>query len=557
MTTKRRVLKVCKVVGLVLAGLFLVAAPVLAQSYIAEIALEETAGTGYTMLPVVVPLDTVNLIAENYLTAMGLDSRVTNGSTYAHMLADDKLLFGFPLPASSSNPLEFSAGNTALSAFDILVGRDGYITVTDAAPLEPGNNFEFEIDGYVDTAAGANKYLIYKQYAFTTYISGATDIRATLWSWFGWASPTGHVAGAWGNPGLAWDDNVGTFAWENVIFGNWSSFLELTHAAIDIESVRYFCGGDHLFIDQIDVDIFHDGGWHDVYQGIFVQGVWETKTLPAFEEDVTAIRIALYNSGVLNHQGRIFEVDYGEVGELSVTATGVASGEHTVEVTADGVDLKIYIDTVEEDSAAMGALTTVDNANNWIINQNNVLPYMASYKQTVGGTLISHYEPNTYIVGTTLPDREGAAQNGTITWGANPTGVSAVMGSLMPTGSYAAEDEPLATPDAAGEVSMPPEMMRQDPGMESAWDILFPFISPTATTTNTPAVLLVWFLSGAIVIGMIVVAHRFFQNMWLTGVAGIVGVGIGIAMGAFPGWFLIVAVLSVIGIVTLERSPSL
>jgi hypothetical protein len=119
------------------------------------------------------------------------------------------------------------------------------------------------------------------------------------------------------------------------------------------------------------------------------------------------------------------------------------SREHEVAIWANTTSFGIDIDGSTEDSVALGGASVTNNANNWTIS----MPYFNYYKHTVSGTLIAWYQPITLISGTTLPDREGAAQNGVITWGSNPAGISVSVGALLPISSSAAVT-PGTTPDA-------------------------------------------------------------------------------------------------------------
>jgi hypothetical protein len=75
------------------------------------------------------------------------------------------------------------------------------------------------------------------------------------------------------------------------------------------------------------------------------------------------------------------------------------------------------------------------NANAWIFDQNDVMPYITYCKMTVGGTEVLKYQPNTIISGSTLPDLDtgDGVQNGAITFGNNPTGISITLGSFGAT----------------------------------------------------------------------------------------------------------------------------
>jgi hypothetical protein len=112
--------------------------------------------------------------------------------------------------------------------------------------------------------------------------------------------------------------------------------------------------------------------------------------------------------------------------------------------------LNIYVDGVLADTEVI-TVSVPDNANQWVFCQNNVMPYVEYYKHTVAGTLITWYQPVSYIVGTTLPDRQGAAEDATIVWGTNDAGVSVNMGafSLAPASSTTTEIETVgAAPEA-------------------------------------------------------------------------------------------------------------
>lgn len=98
---------------------------------------------------------------------------------------------------------------------------------------------------------------------------------------------------------------------------------------------------------------------------------------------------------------------------LAVTATGVSSGEHVIKVTADTVDLKIYIDGVEEDTVALAGASVPDNANDWVLFENNVALYVYYAKHTVGGSLVGHWY---WEYDTTFTDQSGNGNDATPTF---------------------------------------------------------------------------------------------------------------------------------------------
>ncbi|KKN56921.1 hypothetical protein LCGC14_0567740 [marine sediment metagenome] len=78
-----------------------------------------------------------------------------------------------------------------------------------------------------------------------------------------------------------------------------------------------------------------------------------------------------------------------------------------MKVTADTVNLEISIDGAVAgdgfDSVALGGITVTPAADDWLIMDNSAtqfMPYMASYKHTVGGVLIAHYQPIAIVENT-------------------------------------------------------------------------------------------------------------------------------------------------------------
>lgn len=539
-----------------------VCVPVLAQTHYADVLVIENTGTSYTMFPARTPLNVDYMAAQTFMSATGLDTSVVDSSTtYAHMLTEDKLMIAYPLSGYSSNPLLFTTGNAALSAFDIIVGRGGSITVADAAALEPGNNFSFVLDGYTVLEAATNEF------GGTIFLKPG-GIRCVIWDAFGslgllgymvdWTSPTGFndPGGVWANEANAYDENTASFASCNVPATSWSGYLELTHAGLQPDGLRYWVTTGHADVNQIDIDMYYKAAWNDVYQGAFTTGAWQYLAYLPIEviSVATNIRVRFYNANAGIQAAQVNEVDYGRRNPVA-GVTGLSTGEHVITVSADGVNLTLDVDGTSQ-SAALAGVTVTDTPNDWTIMSNDT-PYLNSYRETVTGTLIVHYEPNTYILGAVLPDREAPAQNGTITWGVNPTGVSVRVDSLVSYSTYEAAPDDVDAADFVGELVMPADMYRPEADQEGAWPMFEPFMNPIAVMTDTPLSMFWWYLNGLIVLMVIAMVHRNIQNLWITGLAAVMFLGVGIAMASFPEWFLIVGVLALVGLAAMERSPSL
>jgi len=215
--------------------------------------------------------------------------------------------------------------------------------------------------------------------------------------------------------------------------------------------------------------------------------------------------------------------------------------------------LKLYVDDTLEDTYE-GTLAVEDNGNSWVFMNGNSVPYMEYLTIDVGGVEKLRYQPDSIISGTTLPDETGA-NDGTITWGANPSGVSVIVDPLTAYEAAwtTAEDEP---PDVLGEIGEIPGMFPSDEDMEGRNNILYFLAQDVASNTNTPIQFFWWLLCAAFVIITLTLVHYHFQNMWITGLAVIFALGACVGMSFLPAWFVVLAILFLIGIMAMERKTS-
>ena len=258
--------------------------------------------------------------------------------------------------------------------------------------------------------------------------------------------------------------------------------------------------------------------------------------------------------------------------DLTVTAINQATGEHDVLVTADTVNFDISIDGAVGgdgfDTVALGGGSVADNATDWTILDNSTTlttPYAGAYQQTVGGVLIAWYQPITIVetvVGKgVLVDRQGGDEDGSITWGTNPAGITVTLGSMV------AASQPIigATEDVPTRDILPPITVSDwfGDGTVSGSTLTNP-IRPliTAMSDNTTLTeIQVWRLMGVIAILFATVATAFTirQHQGITAIVAGVMLGGLVAFDSniFPMWTLVIATGLFIAGVVAERSPSL
>lgn len=149
-----------------------------------EITLQDTGGTNRTLLPVKInSIAGQNLIDAGYINNDGLDTRLIESSIeIPYCITDEELLF-YTASLSSyqkRNYRLYCEYSPAETYFDIILGQNGYITIPDSADIELGNTFNLELKGYVDTSAGSDKNLIYKDSAFRLFIDAEASICAEI-----------------------------------------------------------------------------------------------------------------------------------------------------------------------------------------------------------------------------------------------------------------------------------------------------------------------------------------------------------------------------------------
>jgi len=110
-----------------------------------------------------------------------------------------------------------------------------------------------------------------------------------------WVTPTGDN-GAWGEDSLnARDNNTGTYAAHTISTQYaWNPFLELTHSGMWCDSVEFWANVIDGRIETVDVDVYYDGAWHDVWQGSFSDLAYTVKSLGGTYY-ITKFRFSFYN----------------------------------------------------------------------------------------------------------------------------------------------------------------------------------------------------------------------------------------------------------------------
>ena len=603
-------MKLCKrILGTILLALTLLVLAsgtvLAAYSYYATVQVQETGGiNSYDYLPIIVDIDNDYLANNGYMSLTGLDTKVLSGSTpLKHMVADDKTLFVAPsVEADSTGNYKYTLGNSPLDSFPVIVGEDGYVTITDDDTLDGGvggmDDFEFEQKGYVNTTSGSDKNLIYKEDAFRNYVSDANEITSGIHDEIDYLlgedndntinAAVRFEAQTFTTVGAATLTKVWLKMWKN-------GAADPGTLTIDIQGVDGANAPDNTPISTMTYDANllvngSPGGWLEfdmpdvtlaaaTQYAIVVKVLDYVATTVNLREDATAPTYAGGTAWWTNNSGVLWTVYAGNdlqfraVVNLAATVTGVSSGECIVKTVADSNILTLSVTNYalahqgnSPQTTDITGVSVPDNGNDWKLMQSNVMPYMDYYKHTVADTLIAWYQPISMIVVTNLDDRKGTdigetgtdEEDGIITWGTNPADLDITIGSLV------SSSQPLVSPTGIEEAPdiIPEGGIPATDGIVNTSKLednpLYPVVQIINEYTDYTDEQ-IWFIGATIIIliGMGLAAVKVPNHLLLAGTVGLVLSGFFMAMEIYQWWMMLIFSFVFLGSILMERKPVL
>jgi len=130
-----------------------------------------------------------------------------------------------------------------------------------------------------------------------------------------WVSPTGYADpdSKWNNEANAYDGNTSSFAYTNYP----GYYLELTHSAINCNKIRIYCDIPDTTDDNIDIDVYYGGAWHNIFSGDIPANQWVEKNIGS-TQTVTKARVCSNKSGYSLY---LYEFEFWEVEIAAPTVT--------------------------------------------------------------------------------------------------------------------------------------------------------------------------------------------------------------------------------------------
>ena len=130
-----------------------------------------------------------------------------------------------------------------------------------------------------------------------------------------WKSPTGYVdeAGAWVWPERVYDGNLDSFAYSDPAAPGWSEFLTLKlPATVWCNGISFNAYYSEVENDRIDLDVYKNNAWVDVYEGDYPNRVTTAKSFTAGFVSKFRIRLRDASENPLIRRVYLYEVYYNE-----------------------------------------------------------------------------------------------------------------------------------------------------------------------------------------------------------------------------------------------------
>jgi hypothetical protein len=533
--------------------------PVLAASYTAMVSVTENGTASYEMTGLGIPADNDWMADNGFFDSTARDTIIetVGGIEYPHMVTDNATYFSSAIPQGSQTNLYFTTGNSAQDMY-IVPGHGGYVTVADNnTSMEPADNFTMTLtDTFVGEFTGS---LAYKLGSIDIHVPEPGNVSAGILGTgnYIWTVPTSNSTSTnWVNPPNAYDDDTGTYAQISFTGISTSNYLVLTLSnPVKANAVRYYVTKESASINAIELD-YYDGTWHSIYSGAITESSYQTKTFTE-ASNITQIRARFNNqSSGVTAWARVHELHIGR--DILQVSASVAPGEHDIELSADSTNLTLSIDGQVEDTVALDGSSVPNTVNNWVIGS-SATPYIGSFELEVDGTQVCYFAPNNIITGTTLPDRSGNGNNGTITFGSNPSGISISLGSLtsgtQPTPAASIGDTtprdilPPSQVDPSGDINI----------VALQGNILYGIllIEPLSDLSGFSEGQL-WRLYGFMFVLLVTAGTAMLvrSHMVISGVACVGSMWYLYHLTIFPWWSLIISGVVLVTTLIMERQPS-
>ena len=450
----KKLIIVTALVILLLPSIAVIAADVSQAEYVTEIVVTNAAVTQKTNITTTVNLTTSDLIDSGMLNDDADDAALlATGAVDAPFMpgydTNPWLFFVDSIPLLTNENYYLYTGGASGGEIRYFPDTAG-MTTSDHASLELGDNFTITLsDVWIDTTAGASKYILYKTDAIELYVDASTSGKIGLTipeqnyttnlkpnAAGDYCNISGELGSACPNHYLNVDDTPGASDDDSSYV--YDSTSGMVWDAYNIEDFTLPTGQS---IDYVRAFI-RSRSTHSTYQSYSQSGFrlgttetfgtkrtnalslqwtnWtETITKPGggdwSEADVDSLQLLAGSEEYVTGYSRItqtYAIVYHSLPEVTVSLTGITSGEYDITITADGTDLELTVGT-STNSTALNSVIVTDNANDIISFENDTVLYAGSQEIEIDGVQKQFVE---WQYGTTFTDQSGNDNDATPTF---------------------------------------------------------------------------------------------------------------------------------------------
>jgi len=202
-----------------------------------------------------------------------------------------------------------------------LPGEDDLVSYTGISgyfptwPYYDYHSFKLDPGAYTVTVTYDNYYTYSQEVEVTA--GQVTNLQVYLDK--EWVSPDDYndPSSKWKYETKAYDNDESTRAESNKLGPlqgwQWSGYLELTGPTINCDKIRFYAFYHVDYCNKIDVDVYYNGAWHNVYEGAFADNDWVEKNLGG-TYSVEKARVRFWYKGFLTGTtADVYEFDFHQV----------------------------------------------------------------------------------------------------------------------------------------------------------------------------------------------------------------------------------------------------
>lgn len=417
--------------------------------------------TALEATPVLVTINHTQLINYGYINSSGLNTNLIEVADRSYMPASDRLGVYAPSFAGYQGRVYYYRLNNAppQSSFPLFVGVGGNVSNTDSLTMELGNNWEIDLNGYLNTHAttinGTN--IIYeREGTIQVYVNQSEQVEARLNQELGgltvfWYrkhtnASTGTIQsraviydgntykyGAWKGSSTVWTIESETWATNPWTSNAWTS-EEINALEIGVELYSQPGAGEGRTIQCAWINASYGGN------NLYPNGIGTANEIIQESPVGTAhwILMTILNTSttISVYAANPDTVDLKDTYQFEDVSTGwlvannIAPADGSLVVACNTTQASLSFGGSQYDQCAFTS-NLLDNSYSWDWMADETVVYADYIEVTSNATQRLLWDPVEIVDPDSVTDLSGNGNTGFIYWGTNPTGIEITIGELV------------------------------------------------------------------------------------------------------------------------------